>query len=513
MMTALLLARQGVSCVVFERKPGISTHPKAMGVSRRTAEIYRQMGLLEEIKKGSLSSEGRFLANWAKSLIGEELGRVPLVEYHSSLTPCTATHCPQTWTEKVLCDALKNEPLVELRFNSEVTRIENSESGVAVTLKSGEKFTAPWLVAADGAGSEVRHQLRIETDGPGDMGHFINTMFRANYGPHLRDRPAVLFNVLSEQMFEAFVAVDGKDVWLMHHMLKPGEKVEDFPKERLAEIIRRASGMPDEPVEVLSLSPWVMSPKVAKQFRIGRILLVGDAAARMSPAGGLGLNTGLQSAHNLAWKLALVLQGKAAESLLDTYDQERHGVALRIMQSTNSNAGEIYEIVTAGLSGQWDTVKKLVGQSRRAGSGLGQDLGVAYEAGAFVPDGTHTAPPADPINDYQPDARPGARAPHVWITPIHGKAVSTLDWFGQGFCLVSGSTKTGWPEAADELGVHCVSVPENATEFFAAYRIDPGGAVLVRPDGYVGARWKSFVEEPERELGSALSAILGVRVE
>jgi 2-polyprenyl-6-methoxyphenol hydroxylase-like FAD-dependent oxidoreductase len=107
MMTALLLARQGVKCLVLERKPGISTHPKAMGVSRRTAELYRQLGLLDEIEKGSLSREGRWLALWSKTLVGEELGRVPIVEAHSPTTPCVPLHCPQTWTEQVLWDALK----------------------------------------------------------------------------------------------------------------------------------------------------------------------------------------------------------------------------------------------------------------------------------------------------------------------------------------------------------------------------------------------------------------------
>ncbi len=508
MMTALLLARQGVKCVVFERKPGISTHPKAMGVSRRTAEIYRQLGLLGEIEKGSLSREGRWLANWAKSLVGEELGRVPITELHSPLTPCTALHCPQTWVEKVLFEALKAEQRAEIRFESEVGKVEDLGEKVRLTLKSGATMEVPWLVAADGAGSAVRQQLGIETAGPGDMGHFINTMFRANYEPHLRDRPMVLYNVLSEEFFEGFVSVNGKDVFLMHHFLEPGETVEQFPKERLVKMIKRASGLPDEPVEVLSISPWVMSPKVAKEFRKRRVLLTGDASARVSPAGGLGLNTGLQSAHNLAWKLALVAQGKAGDELLNTYTEERQGVGMRIMQSSNKNAEEMYNIIVKGRSGEWEAVRDMIGKSRRAGSGLGQDLGVAYEVGALVPDGTQAPEVKDPLNDYVPTARPGARAPHVWIELGDRKKVSTLDWFGTGFCLVVGSTKTGWPEAADEAGVRSISVPEEAKQFFEVYEIEAGGAVLVRPDGYVGARWKSFVEEPKGELQRALGSIL-----
>ncbi len=129
MMSALLLARAGVPSAVFERKPSTSAHPKAMGLSRRTAEILQQNGLLERIHGGSLSVEGRWLGIWAKSLVGEEFGRVPITAYHSESTPCQAIHCPQTWTERVLLGALKQEPLAAVRFNSEVVSIESREDG------------------------------------------------------------------------------------------------------------------------------------------------------------------------------------------------------------------------------------------------------------------------------------------------------------------------------------------------------------------------------------------------
>jgi 2-polyprenyl-6-methoxyphenol hydroxylase-like FAD-dependent oxidoreductase len=305
LMTALLLARAGVSCMVFEKKNGISTHPKAMGISRRTSEIYRQLGLLETIKSGSLPDEGRFLSIWSRSLVGEELGRVPFAESPGDFSPCSALHCPQTWTEKVLLDAVAAEPLANVRFNSEVVSVEPRQDFVRITLAGNRELDVPWLAAADGAGSGVRRQLGIETAGPGDMGHFINVMFRANYGSHLRQRPAILYPTFSSDYFEFFVAINGTDLWLMHHFLQPGEKPRDFPAERMEKIVREASGLPGEPVEILSIMPWVMSPKVARQYRIGRVFLVGDAAARLSPSGGLGLNTGLQAAHRIAFLIPI----------------------------------------------------------------------------------------------------------------------------------------------------------------------------------------------------------------
>jgi 2-polyprenyl-6-methoxyphenol hydroxylase-like FAD-dependent oxidoreductase len=214
---------------------------------------------------------------------------------------CTA----RRGTEKVLLDAVRQEPLAEIRFNCEVVSVDPEPDQVRLCASGNEFLTFHWLVAADGAGSAVRHQLRVETTGPGDMGHFLNVMFRANYGPYLRDRRAILYPALSDEYFEHFVAINGADLWLMHHFLQPGEGVQDYTPERMQPIVAKASGLPAEPLEILSIMPWVMSPKVAALFRIGRVLLVGDAAARLSPAGGLGLNTGLQAAHNLAWKTCI----------------------------------------------------------------------------------------------------------------------------------------------------------------------------------------------------------------
>jgi putative polyketide hydroxylase len=505
MMTALLLARAGVDCAIFEKKPSSSVHPKAMGLSRRTAEILRQNGLLERISGGSLIVEGRWLGIWAKSLVGEEFGRVPLSAYHSEFTPCTAMHCPQTWTEKVLLEALKQEPVASIRFNSEVSSLESQEDGVRLVLSSGETVGAQWVVAADGAGSGIRNNLAVETEGPGDMGHFINVMFRAAYGQYLRDRPAILYQALSEDYFETFVAVNGDDLWLMHHFLQPGEEGDDSA-ERFEEIIRHVSGLPEEPVEVISMRPWVMSPKVAMRFRAGRILLVGDAAARLSPAGGLGLNTGLQSAHNLAWKLAAVVRGQAAEALLDTYETERHGAAVKTMENTNENAGEVFATVQAGLSGDWGRVRELIAHNRRAGAGLGQDLGIVYQNGAFVSDGTMPPKVVDKVNDYIPSACPGCRAPHVWVERNEGHR-SILDLFDGTMVLVTGRNGAMWP--GPPLGL----LLRNKADFFCeefetVYGIGETGAVLVRPDGYVGARFKAAPDDPEGAVHEALYTIL-----
>lgn len=506
LMTALLLGQAGVESTIFERKPSTSAHPKAMGLSRRTAEILRQNGLIDRMMGGSLPIEGRWLGIWAKSLVGEEFGRVPIAAIHSELTPCKQLHCPQTWTEKVLLEALRQEPLANVRFSCEVASIDPRADHVRVQLSTGERIAAQWLVAADGAGSGVRRELSIESDGPGDMGHYINVMFRAKYGRHLGDRAAVLYQILSKEACEVFVAINGDDLWLMHHFLQPGEAPEDYTKGRFEKIIREVSGLPDEPVEVISMRPWVMTPKVALRFRVGRVFLVGDAAARLSPAGGLGLNTGLQSSHNLAWKLAAVVRKEASDLLLDTYETERLGASMGTMENTNQNAGEIFEILQAGSRGDFNRVRELVGRSRRGGAGLGQDLGVVYKSGAFVSDGTRPPLAADPINDYIPSACPGCRAPHVWVERNEGRR-SILDLFDGTMVLLAGRRGDVWPKPP--LGTLMRNnVDFICEDFERVYEIEETGAVLVRPDGYVGARFKAAPDDPEGALHEATYGIL-----
>lgn len=361
-------------------------------------------------------------------------------------------------------------------------------TGARVRLNDGKTFEAGWVLAADGAGSRVRKSLGIETDGPGDLGHFVNTLFRANYGPHLQQRKALLYQALGNDFFEAFVAVNGEDLWLMHHFLQPGESPEDFPASRMKDIVQYTSGLPEEPVEILGLSPWVMSPKVAKSWRHDRLLLVGDAAARLSPAGGLGLNNGLQGVHNLVWKLSEVIKGKASESLIDTYEAERRPAALELMQSTNRNADEIFVIVAAAMRDDWAAVRDGIHHSRRHGSGLGQDLGVTYGEGAFVADGTDLEAVEDPVNDYHPCGRPGGRAPHLEIENA-GDRTSLLDFFGEDFVLLAGRAGGSFRDESTLATFFQNGADFESHAFEQTYGITSAGAVLVRPDGYVAARF------------------------
>lgn len=506
LLSALLLARQGVRSWIIERHSGISTHPKAMGVQRRTAEIYRSLGLLDRMMERDLPAKDLWLSFYMKSLAGEEIGRIPLEERTSRETPCIAFHCPQTWTESVLLEAVSKEERIGVCFSREARGVSQDEAGVSLTVTdasgSEQTISAPWLIAADGAGSFIRRSIGVNARGLGDMGHFLNVHFRADYGPRMNGRNGILFTAVCPDYAEMFVAVNGTDEWLMHHFLDEGETLASYPHERLIAMIRNASGMPEVPIEILGVDPWVMSPKVAETFRRGRILLTGDASARLSPAGGLGLNTGMQSVHNLAWKLASVVKGEADESLLDTYDAERRSIALARMSGANKNADEVITLIRLGLEAKWEEMREILKHSRRSGSGLGEDIGVVYREGAFVPDGSPEPVIADDRNDYHADARPGSRAPHAWLTGTGGR-ISTIDLFHTEFVLIVCGDGSGWRgacTATQSPGVRLISVGADGGfasedgQFSEVYGIREGGAVLVRPDGIVAAR---IAEEPE----------------
>jgi hypothetical protein len=245
------------------------------------------------------------------------------------------------------------------------------------------------------------------------------------------------------------------------------------------------------------------------------VFLAGDAAHHMPPTGGFGMNTGIQDVHNLAWKLAAVLGGWAGPPLLDTYDQERRPVGRAITEQALMNSASMGRLEADGRSstGAFARPEFLNEQ--------GMIFGAAYDSDAVVPDGTALPPLANPVTDYVPVARPGSRAPHMWLERDGGR-LSTLDLYGQGWTLVAGPAGEPWIGAAGRvaaaLGVridaHAVApagrLGDPEGQWAKTHEVDEDGAVLVRPDGHVGWRSRSRgAAGEEAGLRGALHAILG----
>jgi len=511
---SILLSQAGVRSLLVERHPGTAIHPKARGINARSMEMYRQCGVEAAIRKAGLPPERAGFIVWARTLAGEEIERrVPWRSgaQSAAVSPVRNCLCAQDDLEPVLRNFAERQPGARLRFSTEVTACEQDDTAVTATLvdrASGaqERIKAQYAIAADGAQSTVRQQLGVPMLGQENVYDSVNILLNADLRPWTADRPAALYFIEQPKMRGTFLTINGIDRWgfLVNSLAAYGYKASDFTVERSAELVRTAAGVADLDVKILGVVPWTASARVAERYRTGRIFLAGDAAHEMPPTGGFGMNTGVQDVHNLAWKLACVLRGAASQRLLDTYHDERQPLGQTTTQQSLNNAISM---------GRLNRAAGTAGARPEYLNEQGMIFGARYESSAVVPDGT--APPAvsNPITDYVPSARPGGRAPHVGLER-GGQLLSTIDLFGNGFVLLTTPAGKAWHEAAQRLGIRTVSIGDGELadcdgQWLATYGLDETGAVLVRPDGYVGWRSRAMPADPAAMLGEAMTSIMG----
>jgi putative polyketide hydroxylase len=524
---SLTLSHLGVRSMLVNKYPGTLEHPKAVGLMQRTAELLRLWGAEDEVRRQGVPREFCDRMVWTTTLSGDELGRTETVDPDDRApepqSPTTGLRSPQNITEAALRRRAEAHEIADLHYGFEMTGFEQDDDGVTARIiprEGGETSTvrAQYLIAADGNDSTVRSACGIGRAGDADMGHFVNIFHRAALGPLVRHRPAWSYPVITRDLNGSFVTINGDDLWLFHVNLAPGETVDDFIEQRCLGTIRAAAGIEDLDVEVISVKSWIMGAELSTAFRDRRVLLTGDAAHRTTPDGGVGMNTGVHSAHNLAWKVGAVVSGWAGPDLLDTYETERRAVAETNVAYSAKRGGGMIRMIEAVRAGDLDTVRAGIA-GRPAGGRQGMDLGFRYEEGAVVPDGTSPPPVGNPVADYVQNACPGGRAPHLWVER-DGQRMSTLDLFGGGFVLLTGSDGSPWRAAAQRaaaprqvpIEVHSVGetadLPAAAGRFEAIYGVESDGAVLVRPDGFVGWRAQRAEDTPADDLAGAFATIL-----
>jgi putative polyketide hydroxylase len=516
---SLLLSQHGVKSLLVERHPGTALTPKARGINARTMEMFRQCGIEVAVRTAGLAEGGTGLIVWTETLAGREIHRlVPgrATAKNMAMTPVKNCLCAQDDLEPVIRRSAEAAGLGELRFNTELTSFAQTGDGITGTLTnrtSGEEttFKARYLIAAEGAQSKVRRALGVTMEGTEKVYDSVNILFQADLTQWVQDRPAALYFVELDELRATFLTINGTDRWgfLIHSPSKYGWKPEDFTPEFCVALIRRGIGVPDIPVTVLGVSPWQASAIVSDRYRAGNVFLAGDAAHEMPPTGGFGLNTGVQDVHNLAWKIAAVLRGDADEDLLDSYHAERQPLGTIITQNSLANAMSMGR--TENKAGVLPRREFLNEQ--------GLIFGASYDSAAVVSDGTPAVALEDMVTQYVPSARPGSRAPHVWLKRGN-EEISSIDLFGPRFVLMTGAQGDAWQRAAQGIAVawpplitHVIGKDSEISDpdghWHAAYGIEPDGAVLVRPDGYVAWRSRSGVANPESTLREVFDRLLG----
>ena len=526
---SICLSRLGVEHLLVERHPGTTLHPKARNLNVRTMEILRPWGIEEALFEQALprSWTGRII--YTSTLAGPELGRMHTASFESDklspLSPATGVLSSQDVYEPIFRELAEDLGPGELRFGCELEELRLTPAGVLSTLKdcrSGRRreVESRFLLACDGWNSRVRRKLAIEMQGPSGIGHFVNVHFRADLDRWTQHRPALLYFVASGETTGVFQPLDGRGRWLCQISYDgSASSFAGYTPERCLAWIRSAVGSEDAEADILSIGTWTMNATVASRFREGPVFLAGDAAHQLPPTGGFGMNTGVQDVHNLAWKLAAVMEGWGAPELLDTYELERRPIARINADRSLDNSRMVGRINRAALSGALGS-QRAVADSRRYGNFTGMDLGFYYEEGALLGDGTSPPAVSDPVIDYLPTARPGHRAPHL-ILQRDGVELSTLDLFDGAFTLLAGARGWSWVEsahtAAERLTVPLQAMTVGTDADLAdptgcwceLYGVGPEGGVLVRPDGHVAWRSAKACADTGAEIERALARALG----
>jgi len=542
---AVELARHGVRTLLLERHESTTWHPKARNLNTRTLEIARGWGddVVGALRAVNLPPAWTSHIVYARTLAGDEVGRMRTPGF-SGPGPDVSPEIPVLSSQDVFEPILRRAALAtgrcDLRFGHEVLDVVEGGGDDAhrVVLEVAERATgrtyrveADWAIAADGSQSPLRDALGIELEGPRGLGHFVNVYYRANLDRWVAHRPAILYWVATDDLRGVFQPLDGADRWLSQIAYDgSASALAEYTSERCLAWLRAAVGSDDLEAEILSVGTWTMNATVADRLRQGRFVLVGDAAHQLPPSGGFGVNSGIQGVHNLAWKLAAVLDGSASVSLLDTYDEERRAVGRYNADRSLDNSRMVGRIQAAALGRGGLDPAEAVAASRRYGNFTGMELGYRYRSAAVVDDGSTDVVVDDEVVDFAPDAQPGRRAPHAAIIR-DGLERSTLDLLGRDFAVLAGPSGAAWERAASAAArrtgvvVDAHRIGADAAEnhvagtvattwsdrdgaFAATYRIGATGAVLVRPDGHVAARWQDDTDAPDR-LERALCTVLG----
>jgi 2-polyprenyl-6-methoxyphenol hydroxylase-like FAD-dependent oxidoreductase len=514
--TSALLAKHGVRSLLIEKRSEVFIYPKARNLSFRSLEILRGLGLADEVHAIAQGISGMIAKLTLNSADEPQAFDVDAIfSPFKDLSPEPGgQYCPQSAFEPMLLSLIRRHGS-QARYNTELVSFEQDKSSVTAVVRDRESgateaVRADYLVAADGVHSPIRDALHVTTSGYGALPIYVVFIyFRApwrRFVPQLGDGDAV--QVTNADADGIFLPVrDDFGMFITTYFPDNGETADQFTAQRCRELLRKAIGEPID-VDVIDVAPWQPYEQVADQFQSGRAFLVGDSAHTMPPFKAGGANTAIQSAHNLAWKLAAVVNGTADPALLTTYQAERRPVG-------RFNARQ-------SLTGPPLAFLRLDGNRPQLPADEEAPMfplliGYQYGSAAVVSDDPVAADPAAVSLVEELHGQPGTRVPHAWVI-AGGKRISPLDLLGPGFTLFTADDGAPWSDAA-ACASKALGVPINVRRLGTSVDVDgswsavtglaPDGALLVRPDDFVAWRADELPHSPEEDLGRVLGQILG----
>jgi 2-polyprenyl-6-methoxyphenol hydroxylase-like FAD-dependent oxidoreductase len=491
---------------MIDRRECNLQEPRAHALNSRTLEIFSALGIdIEDLKAVATPVEESCWVRFTDTLSGGEYGKLPYERMHADEnlpTPWSLFNIAQPAAEAVMQNYVQREGAIRVLRPWEWKSCEQRADGVVSVVVDDKgrehRILSRYLIGADGAGSPVRESQGIAMKGMGIIHDFVMIHFKADLNEVVKDNPAILYWVMRQDCSGTFIAFDKRDNWVFMHPYDEADTDKStFTGDYCRELVLKAIGRPDIDVEILSSGGWGLGSQVAESYSSGNVFLVGDSAHRYPPSGGLGLNTGVGDAHNLAWKVAGVLQGWAWPGLLDSYHPEREHVAQINAAFSTENAGKLFgimlstgSVMPAGMQPsfeqlrgdpqRWAEIQQGIEDQRDHFDGMALHIGQHY--------GRRNA--ADLGADDFQFSDVGARFPHTWLS-IDGERASSLELLSSThFTLI---VRDGVELPTLESEVPCQVKIQNTdfaanSENLAKMGMDEAGVVIVRPDGHIASR-------------------------